>query len=66
MTAALSFSHVTRTEKGVSAPLLNDITFEAAEGTDGLGGRGRRRQDDAYADRRRDSRTAVGDGLGVG
>lgn len=32
MTAALSFSHVTRTEKGVSAPLLNDITFEAAEG----------------------------------
>lgn len=32
MTAALSFSHVTRTEKGVSAPLLNGITFEAAEG----------------------------------
>mgnify|MGYP004657904633 FL=1 len=32
MTAALTFTHVTRTEKGVSAPLLNDITFEAAEG----------------------------------
>ena len=32
MTAALGFSHVTRTEKGVSASLLNDITFEAAEG----------------------------------
>ena len=32
MTDALRFNHVTRTEKGVTAPLLDDVTFEAAEG----------------------------------
>ena len=32
MTAALTFTHVTRTEKGAAAPLLQDVSFEAAEG----------------------------------
>ena len=32
MTAALTFTHVTRTEKGAGAPLLQDVSFEAAEG----------------------------------
>ena len=32
MTAALTFTHVTRTEKGAAAPLLRDVSFEAAEG----------------------------------
>ena len=32
MTATLSFTHVTRTEKGVATPLLQDVSFEAAEG----------------------------------
>ena len=32
MTAALTFTHVTRTEKGAVAPLLQDVSFEAAEG----------------------------------
>ena len=32
MTAALTFTHVTRTEKGAAAPLLRNVSFEAAEG----------------------------------